>query len=59
MIWFGCLLWHINYCQLFKAKSCLYIHIEYIGFGWVEFYGILTIVSYLKPNPVYTYILNI
>ena len=26
---------------------------------WVGFYGISTIVGYLMPNPVYTYILNI
>ena len=35
----------------------LYIYI-YI-YGWVEFYGISTIVCYLMPNPLYTYILNI
>ena len=28
-------------------------------FGWVGFYGISTIVGYLMPNPLYTYILNI
>ena len=27
------------------------------GFGWL--YGISTIVGYLMPNPLYTYILNI
>ena len=27
--------------------------------GLVGFYGILTIVGYLMPNPFYTYILNI
>ena len=32
---------------------------KYIGFGWVGFYGISTIVGYLMPNPLYTYILNI
>ena len=26
---------------------------------WVGFYGISTIVGYLMPNPLYTYILNI
>ena len=26
--------------------------------GWL-FYGILTFIGYLKPNPVYTYILDI
>ena len=35
MIWFGWVLWHINYCWLFNAESSLYIYIEYIGFGWV------------------------
>ena len=25
---------------------------------FVEFYGILTLVGYSMPNPVYTYILN-
>ena len=28
-------------------------------FGLVGFYGISTIVGYLIPNPLYTYILNI
>ena len=36
MIWFGWVLWHINHCRLFKAKSSLYIYIKYmIWFGWV------------------------
>ena len=30
-----------------------------MGFGLVGFYGISTIVGYLMPNPLYTYILNI
>ena len=51
-------LWHINHCRLFNAKSSLYIYIKYIWFGWVGFYGISTIVGYLMPNPLYTYILN-
>ena len=50
---------HINYCRLFDAKFSLYIYIKYIGFGLVGFYGISTIVGYLMPNPLYTYILNI
>ena len=57
--WFGCVLWHINHCRLFNAKSSLYIYSKYIWFGFVGFYGISTIVGYLMPNPVYTYILNI
>ena len=59
----------MNPYKLLKAKSCLYICIKYIGFGLVlvGFYGISnivdylmwTLISYLKPNPVYTNILNI
>ena len=59
MIWLGWVLWHINHCRLFNAKSSLYIYITYIGFGWVGFYGISTIVGYLMLNPLYTYILDI
>ena len=28
MIWFGWVLWHINHCRLFNAKSSSYIYIE-------------------------------
>ena len=59
MIWFGLVLWHINHCRLFNAKSFLYIYIRDIWFGLIGFYGISTIVGYLMPNPLYTYILNI
>ena len=45
MIWFGLVLWHINYCRLSNAKSSLYIYIRYILFGWVGFYGISAIVG--------------
>ena len=58
-IWFGWVSWHINHCRLFNAKSCLYIYIKYIEFCWVGFYGISTLVGYLKPNPVYTFTSNI
>ena len=60
-IWFGfgLVLWHINHCRLFNAKSSLYIYIKYIGLGLVGFYGISSIVGYLMPNLIYTYILNI
>ena len=44
------ILWHINHCRLFNAKSSLYIYIKYIGFGLVGFNGISTIVGYLMPN---------
>ena len=62
MIWFGWVLWHINHCRLFNAKSFIYIYIyiyiyiKYIKFGLVGFYGISTIVDYLKPNLLFIYI---
>ena len=56
---YGWVWWHINHCRLLNAKSYLYIYIKYIWFGLVGFGGISTIVGYLMPNPLYTYILNI
>ena len=50
---------HINHCMLFNAKSSLYIYIKSLGFGLVGFYCISTIVCYLMPNPLYTYISNL
>ena len=58
MIWLGWVLWHINHCRLFNAKSSLYIYIKYTGFGLIGFYGISTIVGYLMLNPFYIYVLN-
>ena len=58
-MWFDWGLGYINHCRVFNAKSSLYIYIEYIKFGLVWFYDISTIVGYLMPNPLYTYILNI
>ena len=57
--WFCRAFWHINHCRLFNAKSSLYIYVKFIGFGWVRFYGKSTLVGYLMPNPLYTYILNV
>ena len=57
MICIGWVWWHINRCRLFNAKSFSYIYIKYIWFVLVWFYGISTIVGYLKWN-LYTYILN-
>ena len=59
MDWFVLVLWHINHFWLFNVKSYFYIYIKYIWFGLVGFYGISTLVGYLMPNPLYTYILNI
>ena len=58
-VWFSWVLWHINHCKLFNAKYSLYKYTKHIGFGVVGFYGIPTIAGYLRPNPLYTYILNI
>ena len=52
MIWFGWVLWHINHCRLFNAKSSLYIYILNT-YDLVGFYGLSTIVGYLMPNPLY------
>ena len=61
MIWFGWVLWHINHCRLFNAKSSLYIYIKYIWFGLVglSFMEYQSLWVFLMPNPIYTYILNI
>ena len=59
-IWFSLVLWHIKHCTLFNAISLYYIYIRYmIWFGLVWFYGTSTIVGYLMPNPVYSYISEI
>ena len=55
VIWFGFVLWHINHCRLFNAKSSLYIYIKYIWFGLVLFYVTSTIVGYLCKIHFYTY----
>ena len=59
MIWFGWVLWNINPCRLFNAKSSLYIYIKNIRFGWVGFHDVSNIVGYIITNPLYPYILNI
>ena len=51
--------WHITTFRLLNAKSSLYTYIEYIRLGLVRFYGMATIVGYLIPDLLYTYILNI
>ena len=40
-----------KHCSSFNAKFSLFIYIRYIGFGLVGFYGMLTILGYLMPNP--------
>ena len=59
MVLYGWVLWHISHYGLFNTKPSLYIYIKYLWFGMVRFYGISTIVGYLMPNPLYTFILNI
>ena len=36
-----------------------YIRFGLVWFGLVWFYDVSTIVGYLSPNPLYTYILNV
>ena len=59
--WFRWVPWHINHCRLFNAKSSLYLYIYQIYMIWFSFFfsGKSTIVGYLMPNPIYSYILNI
>ena len=56
MIWFGWVLWHIKPYRLFNAKPSLYIYMKHIGFGLVGSDGISTLIGYLMPNHLYTYI---
>ena len=44
MIWSGWVLWHINHCWLFNAKSSIYIYIKYI-----QFVNILLIIFSNEP----------
>ena len=53
-MWFSWILWHINYCRVFNAKSSLYIYIKYIVFGLFGFYDTSAIIGYLMPNNLYT-----
>ena len=55
----GWVSWHINHCRLLNIKYSLYVYVRYKLLDLVWFYGISTILGYLMPNPVYTYILNI
>ena len=43
-------------CEKNKSHTKLFV---FDKFGLIRFYGISTIVGYLMPNPLYTYILNI
>ena len=40
-------------------QSSIIKWLKMLWLGWVGFYGISTIVGYLMPDPVHTYILNI
>ena len=41
------------------AKKEVEILIRTVKVGWLDFYGISTLICYLVLNPIYTYILNI
>ena len=43
----------------FVNYLAVYLSVNLVWFGLVGVYGISTIVGYLMPNPLYTYILNI
>ena len=43
-----------------KMYLCLNVYaVSFVIFGLVGFYGISTIVGYLKPYPLYTYVSDI
>ena len=53
---------YLNICRNVRGVLTFLIHcmyIKYIRFGLFGFYGISTIVGYLMPNLLYTYVLNI
>ena len=45
LIWFGWVLWHINDCRLFNAKSSLYRDIKYI---WFDLVGLGLVLQNIK-----------
>ena len=64
MYLFIILLYNSSIKDIEHSPNYIYIYIyilniRYIGFGLVGFYGMSTIVGYLMPNPLYTYILDI
>ena len=56
LVWFY--LMRYQHCTLFNAISFLYIYVKYMRYGLLCFDGISTIVGYLMPKPLYTYILK-
>ena len=54
------LVWLILCCRSFMPNHIyIYIYIYIYNLVWLDCYGISTIVVYLMPNPLYTYMLNI
>ena len=47
---------NINHMNRYYKWTCIKFQTKY---GLVLFYGISTIIGYLMPNPLYTYILDI
>ena len=48
LVWLGWVLWHINPCRLFNAKSSLHLYIKYIwsglvGLGFMAYQPVLVI----------------
>ena len=49
---------HPLYCPCYNILNSRYFVIQHFYFWLIVFYGISTLVDYLIPNPVYSYILN-
>ena len=56
MIWFGWILWYINHCRTFNAKSSLYICIKYIWFVRLGLWHINRCRLFNAISPLYIYI---
>ena len=53
MIWLGWVLWHINHCRLFNAKSFLYIYIKYMIYKHILWITVLD-----EPELIFSIQLN-
>ena len=57
MIWFGQLLWHVNFYKLFNNKSSLYIHGAFNKFPDIFVQAFKIIVDSWKFSMLFLYIL--
>ena len=53
----------LTYCRKSEIEQIYYcfesLEFNLLGFGLVGFYGLSTLVCYVRSGPLYTYILNI